>query len=230
MKDYKPELEQVRNDFSLLENYRYITSSDNNKQAERSALALAIYYDLKPSDFEIVEFLLEQEYQLRKSATPGDVDELYFIAFVATMFNRVEIIWLFLKIKNIDFDSGIGFDGQYIFFMGVDATYKYAKSLENPEKTKLLKELDFWYYPDDHTDEAIAEWKHDKLVYFGLITEEKHQDNRVDVDEDDVKDIVSYPVDDDDLPLEEEKEYWDYNDELLPDTKGKTWWQKLLGL
>ena len=60
------QLNAVRNDMTLLENYRFQQESNESKQAERLALNIAMYNDFKLSDYSIAKFLFDQELMWRK--------------------------------------------------------------------------------------------------------------------------------------------------------------------
>ena len=60
------QLNAVRNDMTLLDNYRFQQESNESKQAERLALNIALYNDFKLSDYSIAKFLFDQELMWRK--------------------------------------------------------------------------------------------------------------------------------------------------------------------
>lgn len=159
-------LNDIRKDFSLLENYRFNKDVENSNHFEQLCINIAIYNDLEQSDYEIAKFLFLEENKWRRSPKDGEVDNLYFSAFVLTLFERPESIWLFLNSKNIDFDSYIGFDGEYLIALGVEKTYDYLSKVENPNKNDLLKYIgetrkSCWY-----SEELIEKWNELKENYF----------------------------------------------------------------
>lgn len=163
---YKTELDLVRQNLKLLDNYRFDKDSINSKQFDRLRLNIAIYNDLKQTDYEIVKFLFTEEKEWRKHGKGGEVDNLYFCAFILTLFNSPEIIWLFFEAKNIDFDSGIGFDGEYLVSVGIKETYQYLKIVENPLRTELLKYIGETEESCNYSQEDIDDWKESKKSYF----------------------------------------------------------------
>lgn len=163
---YKTELEVVRQNPKLLDNYRFDKDAINSKHFDRLRLNIAIYNDLKQSDYEIVKFLFTEEKEWRKYGKDGEVDNLYFCAFILTLFNSPEIIWLFFEAKNIDFDSGIGFDGEYLVSAGIKETYQYLKTVDNPLKTELLKYIGETEESCNYSQADIDDWKENKKSYF----------------------------------------------------------------
>jgi len=163
---YKTELDLVRQNPKLLDNYRFDKDAINSKHFDRLRLNIAIYNDLKQTDYEIVKCLFAEEKEWRKHGKDGDVDNLYFCAFILTLFNSPEIVWLFLEAKNIDFDSGIGFDGEYLVSAGIKETYQYLKTADNPKKTELLKYIGESEESCIYSQVDIDNWKENKNSYF----------------------------------------------------------------
>ncbi len=163
---YKTELDLVRQNPKLLDNYRFDKDTINSKHFDRLRLNIAIYNDLKTTDYEIVKFLFTEEKEWRNYAKDGEVDNLYFCAFILTLFNSPAIIWLFFEAKNIDFDSGIGFDGEYLVSAGIKETYQYLKTVDNPIKTELLKYIGETEEDCNYSQADIDDWKENKKSYF----------------------------------------------------------------
>ncbi|WP_159732450.1 hypothetical protein [Sphingobacterium sp. 18053] len=163
---YKTELDLVRQNPKLLGNYRFDKDAIDSKHFDRLRLNIAIYNDLKQTDYGIVKYLFAEEKEWRKYGKVGDVDNLYFCAFILTLFNSPETVWLFLDAKNIDFDSGIGFDGEYLVSAGVKETYQYLKTADNPNKTELLKYIGEAEENCIYSQVEIDDWKEMKMSYF----------------------------------------------------------------
>jgi len=163
---YKTELDLVRQNPKLLDNYRFDKDAIDSKHFDRLRLNIAIYNDLKQTDYDIVKYLFAEEKEWRKYGKDGDVDNLYFCAFILTLFNSPEIVWLFLEAKNIDFDSGIGFDGEYLVSAGIKETYQYLKTADNPKKTELLKYIGEAEESCIYSQVDIDDWKEMKKSYF----------------------------------------------------------------
>lgn len=163
---YINELNLIRENPKLLDNYCFDKDALNSKHFERLRLNIAIYNDFKKSDFEIAKFLFMQEKEWRKYGKDGEVDNLYFSAFVLTLFQLPQIIWLFFEAKDIDFDSRIGFDAEFLFSSGLEKTYLYLESAEHPMKESVLNYIEQNRIFSDYSEVEINEWKNDKTSYF----------------------------------------------------------------
>jgi hypothetical protein len=163
---YKKQLELVRQNPNLLDKYRFDKGAISSNHFERLRLNIAIYNGFKPSDFEIAKFLFTEEYRWRKDAKDGEADNLYFSAFILTLFKRPEIVWLFFDTKNIDFDSGIGFDGEYLVAAGIEQTYKYLATANYIQKQELLKYIGESFDTCNYSQEEIDNWIKFKREYF----------------------------------------------------------------
>jgi hypothetical protein len=163
---YKNELDLVRQDPELLENYRFGKEAVSSNHFERLRLNIAIYNEFKPSDFEIVKFLFTEENKWRKNAKDGEVDNLDFSAFILAQFKRPEIIWLFFDTKKIDFDSEIGFDGEYLVSAGIENTFKYLETADNIHKQDVLRYIGETVAACKYSQEEIDNWNKFKIEYF----------------------------------------------------------------
>lgn len=167
---YKNQLDLVRLNQNLLDNYRFEKDADSSNHFERLRLNIAIYNDFKLSDFEIAKFLFTEESKWRKDAKDGEVDNLYFSAFILTQFKRPEIVWLFFDTKNIDFDSGIGFDGEFLVAAGIEKTYEYLETTDNIHKPDLLEYIGETVDTCNYSQEEIDDWTNSKKEYFNCYT------------------------------------------------------------
>lgn len=167
-KNYRTDLELVRQNIKLLENYRFDNIALNSRHFDRLRLNIAIYNDLKQTDYEIVKFLFIEENKWRKYDKEGEVDNLYFSAFLLTHFNSPELIWLFWEAKKIDFDSGIGFDEEHLISAGIKETYQYLKSVDNPLKDELLQYIGETEEGCTYSQADVDEWKENKKFYFKM--------------------------------------------------------------
>lgn len=166
LENYKTQLDLVRQNPKLLDNYRFDKNVIDSKHFDRLRLNIAIYNDLKQTDYEILKYVFAEEREWRKYGKDGDIDNLYFCAFILTLFNSPEIVWLFLEAKYNDFDSGIGFDGEYLVSAGVKETYQYLKTVDNPKKTELLKYIGEVEESCIYSQVDIDDWKEMKKSYF----------------------------------------------------------------
>lgn len=165
-KTYQQTLDQIRQNPALLDQYRFEKDASDSKDFDRLRLNIAIYNDLRQTDFEIAKFLFEQEKEWRKVVVDEGVDNLYFSAFLLTLFNNPAVVWLFLETKYIDFDSSIGFDGQYLLAAGIETTYRYLETVDHPDKQRLLKYIGPTAEACFYTQKEIEDWKAGKKDYF----------------------------------------------------------------
>lgn len=163
---YQNELNLIRQNPSLLDSYKFDKNITNSKHFERLRLNIAVYNDLKPTDYEIVRFLFKQEKEWRKYGKGGDVDNLYFCAFVLTHFGEPEVILDFFETKCIDMDSSIGFDGEFLVAMGIEKTYNFLETLNEPVKDKILDYLGNTIGKCKYSNEDIERWKEGTGQYF----------------------------------------------------------------
>lgn len=169
-KQFLDELNLVRNNLDLLDQYKFDTHADDSKHFDRLRLNIAIYNDFRASDFEIAKFLFQQEMAWRKCDTyyQGDenIDNLYFSAFVLTKFEKPEIVIDFCKTKNIDMDSGSGFDSLYFLAAGMEKTYQFLESVDTRYKEDIFFDVGDSIENCYFDQEELDEWKVYKTKYF----------------------------------------------------------------
>ena len=168
---YVNELEGLRSNLNLLSEYSIDSAVDNNRnQIKRNRILIALYNDCKPSDYEIADFIFNEETILRKSdlkvVVDYEVDVLYLSAFILTKFDKIEDIWKFINAKETDFDSSIGFDTEYLLSFGVDRVFEYLENIEHSNKELVQgiigeNRTDSWFL-----QEEIDDWKKHKQAYF----------------------------------------------------------------
>ena len=167
---YREELEKLRNDLSLLSGYAIESAKDKNRnQIKRNRILIGLYNDCQPSDYEIADFLFNEEKDLRKSDISGDeydFEVLYLAAFILTKFDKVEDIWKFIDSKTTDFASSIGFDTKYLLSFGIDKVSKYLNDCDHPNKEIALKLTRINNETTSYSQEEIDDWKHWKHEYF----------------------------------------------------------------
>jgi len=165
-KTYQQTLDQIRQNSALLDQYRFDRDASDSKHFDRLRLNIAMYNDLRQTDFEIAKFLFEQEKEWRKVVVDEGVDNLYFSAFLLSLFNNPAVVWQFLETKYIDFDSSIGFDGQFLLAAGIETTYQYLETVDHPDKERLLKYIGQNAQSCFYTQKEIDDWKANKIDYF----------------------------------------------------------------
>lgn len=169
---YQNRLNKLRENPNLLNDLSIKSSKNNNyNQIERNKVLIALYNDIKTSDYDIVNFIFIEEKELRqsnKTIDNYDVEVLYLTAYLLTKFNKTDDIWKFLDSKETDFDSSIGFDTEYLFSFGVDNVLEYLKQSDNPNKERLIELVTEDNSNPFHSQEEINEWKNYKQHYFAV--------------------------------------------------------------
>lgn len=171
IQDITNNLDIIRKSKDLWSEFKY-SEPDNYKK--RYALAIALQYDYNPDDLELVRFLMENEVKSRENDPyQGIGNTLTLISYLLAKFKRPENVWLFEKAKCANFDTYCGYESEFIFSAGVEATCKYLESCEiteingylYPNKdnlrslftedhiNKFLNRIKLWY-PDNIKDES----------------------------------------------------------------------------
>ena len=166
---YTEELNKIREDEELLSEFKF--STDNPNHFERLRLNIALFNDFKETDFWIAKYLFEQESNWRKSKNyydNGEVDNLYFSAFLVSKYHKPEMVAKFFETKMIDFDTGIGFDGEFLLSNGKKETYKFLSSLDDELKEKIYKYIGNSLETCEYKDEDLENWKDFKYQYFKI--------------------------------------------------------------
>lgn len=171
--EYQKNLNALRKDSSLLANYAFDKNAANSNHFERLRLNIAMYNDFKSTDNSIAFYLFEQEIKWRKYAVYDDanheaIDNLYFSAFVLALFKKPETVWLFWETKQIDFDSSVGVDGEYLCASGIAETYRYLQASKHPKKEEVLDYLGATAAVCYFSETNITDWIQAKHDYFEL--------------------------------------------------------------
>lgn len=168
---YRNNLNDLRHNLGLLSNFSIDSAKNKNwNQINRNRILIALYNDWKSSDYEIVDFIFNEEKKLRQSNLEFEnyeVDVLYLAAFILTKFNKIEDIWKFIDSKTTDFDSSIGFDTEYLLSFGVNRVINYLKEDQN-SKSKLTDLVNINLLESNYTQEEIDVWKIFKHQYFAV--------------------------------------------------------------
>lgn len=164
---YIDELNEVRQDFSLLKNYEF--EGGNPNHIERLRLNIALFNDFNITDYSIAKFLFEQESNWRRSQNyydTGEVDNLYFSALLVSRYQKPEMVINFFETKMIDFDCGIGFDGEFLLSNGKEETFSFLSNSDNEIVNKIYKHIGSTIENCGYKDEELGNWKDFKLEYF----------------------------------------------------------------
>jgi hypothetical protein len=166
--NYQKQLDLVRQNPDLLNDYQFDKDTPSSNHYQRLRLNIALYNDLQPSDYEIAKFLFMEESKWRTAPAPkdGEVDNLYFSAFILSLFKNPENIWIYHATKNIDFDGSIGFDGEYLVAAGIEKTYAYLETTDHIHKKNLLEYIGETADTCNYSQEEIDEWEVSTKNYF----------------------------------------------------------------
>ncbi|MGM1050543.1 MAG: hypothetical protein ACQEXX_31115 [Bacillota bacterium] len=138
-KEVRQNIEQIRNSRDLWTEFEYQDPDIN--YIKRHAAAVALQYDWKPEDYDLIKFLMENEVESRiHDPYQGCGDSLTLISYLLAKFRRPENIWLFEKAKCANFDTYCGYFNEFIFSAGVELTCKYLEEVELTESNKYLFE------------------------------------------------------------------------------------------
>lgn len=165
--EYIEELNRIREDKSLLEEFKFSINDPNH--FGRLKLNIALFNDFNEADFWIAKYLFEQESNWRKSENYydiGEVDNLYFSAFLVSRYQKPEMVIKFFETKMIDFDSGIGFDGEFLLSNGKEGTFNFLLESNDERVEDIYKHIGNSIENCRYRDEELKSWETFKYQYF----------------------------------------------------------------
>ncbi len=110
--------------------------------ATRYGVLLALQYDLRPKDQDLVRFLFQQEaLRHRREPFEGLFPALQLAGFLLANYGQVEHVWDFAQAKLANFDTYCGFDLQYLVSAGIGETLAFVRANQNPLRDDVLKWL-----------------------------------------------------------------------------------------
>ncbi|SCW68500.1 hypothetical protein SAMN04487970_102850 [Paenibacillus tianmuensis] len=138
-KDVRRNIDKIRSSRDLWKEFEYQDPDVN--YFKRYAAAVAIQYDWKPEDYDLIKFLMENEVESRIHDPYGGCgDSLTLISYLLAKFRRPENVWLFEKAKSANFDTHCAYFDECIFSAGVELTCKYLEGFELTETNTYLFE------------------------------------------------------------------------------------------
>ncbi|KNY26906.1 hypothetical protein [Pseudobacteroides cellulosolvens] len=145
IKDIQKNLDKIRGSKDMWKEFEY--SDPDINYMKRYALAIALQYDNRQEDKELIKFLMENEVESRiNDPYQGVGDSLNLISYLLAKFKEVENVWLFDKAKSANFDTALGYNSEFIFSAGVEVTCDYL------EKKGLTEENYLYEYRDELHD------------------------------------------------------------------------------
>jgi len=167
IKKYIEELDVIRKDKDRLNEYSFTTDKPNH--FKRLRINIALFNDFNETDFWIAKYFFEQESLWRKSENyydDGEVDNLYFSALLVSKYQKPEMVIQFFKTKMIDFDSGIGFDGEFLLSNGKEETFKYLSESKSEIVNEIYKHIGNSIENCGYKDDDLKNWRDFKHQYF----------------------------------------------------------------
>ncbi|MCP3776694.1 hypothetical protein NLX71_25990, partial [Paenibacillus sp. MZ04-78.2] len=138
-KDVRQNIDKIRSSRDLWKEFEYQDPDVN--YFKRYAAAVAIQYDWKPEDYDLIKLLMENEVESRIHDPYGGCgDSLTLISYLLAKFRRPENVWLFEKAKCANFDTYCAYFNECIFSAGVELTCKYLEGFELTESNTYLFE------------------------------------------------------------------------------------------
>lgn len=139
IKNISKNIEVIRKSKDMWREFEY-AQPDN--YVKRHALAIALQYDWRLEDKELIKFLIINEVEDRKNDSfQGCGDSLTLISYLLAKYKEPENIWLFEEAKCANFDTFCGYYSEFIFSAGIEATCKYLEKFELTENNKYLFKL-----------------------------------------------------------------------------------------
>lgn len=138
IKDIKNQLDHIKKLREIWDEFAYAFTEDNDFEdanyMKRYALVIELQYSCNSNDKELIKFLMEHEVESRMNDPYQGIGEsLNILSYLLAKFREPENVWLFEKAKCANFDTYCGYDSEFIFSAGVEATCNY---LENQSITE----------------------------------------------------------------------------------------------
>lgn len=162
-------------------------SHDRNEKV-RYAILISLQYDFKKYDEDLIRYLFEQEIIARENDDfQGIGNALWLSAYLLAKFENPSDIPLFYRAKFANFDTGCGFDREFMYFALREKTEEYVQK-NYPDmydefeggfsSMNLAETLDDWWinlskqFPANESDEPLLEL-YKRNVYFENLTTAK---------------------------------------------------------
>lgn len=142
-------------------------ASEEARRLEQIDVRERVYACLhdRPSHPNLLRRLLVHEVELRRSDPATDAFEnLYWCALLLHQIGRVEDVLPMWRAKHTDFDTGVGFDIQFLVGAGVDETLAFLESAEDPDAARARAHLIACREGGDFDD--LPSWLARRRAYF----------------------------------------------------------------
>lgn len=117
---------------------------DAHARARYGAL-VGLQHDRQPGDLALVMHLLQQEIESHRQSPLGGLEEsLKLAAYLAAELSErsLELPWVMLEAKQLNFDTACGFDVEALMLAGIERTWAMVQASSHPLREAFLEELD----------------------------------------------------------------------------------------
>jgi hypothetical protein len=169
MEEARRELARMRESATAWQELEYKRAKGSDdldydvNEVHRAMVLWALQYDREEQDLPLLRFLAEQEALCRGNAPLQGLGEQAELAgFLLAEHRQVEDVWRQFAIKRANFDTWCGYDREYVFAAGVEATLERVRASDHPERDQLLE----YFGETDLEDEDLEEWAQRKEEWF----------------------------------------------------------------
>jgi len=109
----------------------------------RHRVWVALQYDRRPEDHELIRGLFEQEVIARQRdvATSNETNTLELGAFLLATYRDPADVWLFWRARKVSMDAASTVDESTLVAAGVEETYAYLERTPHPEREAVYGDL-----------------------------------------------------------------------------------------
>ncbi|MET9633504.1 hypothetical protein ABZX92_39205 [Lentzea sp. NPDC006480] len=169
MQEARRELARMRESTAAWRELRYKCAKDSDdldydvNEVHRAMVLWALQYDRRPEDLPLLRFLAEQEALCRRNAPfQGLGEQAELAGFLLAEHRQAEDVWRQYAIKRANFDTWCGYDREYVFAAGVEATIERVRASDHPERDEMLR----FFGETDLDDEDLEAWAQGKREWF----------------------------------------------------------------
>lgn len=125
----------------------------------RMQLAWALQLDFQPNDKALLRFALEEEVKWREEDPWQGIGEtLEILAALTAQARDVQDVWLIVRAKRANFDTGCGFDVRHAFAAGVGKTIAFVKSSDHVLRQEALDVFLDEEGEPSYSEEELQRW------------------------------------------------------------------------
>lgn len=147
---------------------RWLSSDLGRRSLSDVSTRERLYYAMHPRPesrhHALLQALLAIEVEYRSMEDSEHFENLYWCAFLLHQLGMVEDVISMWRAKHTNFDTGCGFDVQFLVGAGVDATLRYLSSRQDSEAKDALRYLLRCREAGDFDE--LDEWRSERSAYF----------------------------------------------------------------